>query len=711
MNNILNNPYRILGLLIGASATQLNRHRIRIPNYILVGSHIPTEFTDFSFDLLGTIDRTEENISYAASKLNLNSDRMSAALFWFYNGNPISDEPAFDAIKEANIDQAINIWTKLIESGDVSRRNASAYSNLGTLYLRSIFDVTNTNEAILEQGVSLKLKFLESDFIKDFIALAADESYKTTKKELQLLFLNQVLSEIEKSGTLTSNKFLDILTKQEFLAKDDFIKGFVQKSIEVIQSKIQETKLKRKANEANLVHIGNALYEHTKESLSQLKSILGESNIKYESIADKLANEILQCSIDYFKNFQETNSNIDYAESAYILAKSTKSIAIGRLTIDRIIDCLNTLEKQTYKSILSGLKFLQSIKDTYEKNWSDIEKQFRYKVNNQNNIAVYSEFIISTNQKNIKDRINSSIDWIRVNQIATACFSDINLKKIKKSDNPEIKIKFLELVNWLKTHSLERAPILNILINYTKIPIKLPFEILESSIKNTNNKPLYTEFIRFISLHLNIRVIEEQEITFFVRFVNPDGSIKCNLSTSPPDYTYAVTKLLNSDTTMINLAGWGNSEKCIYDVGTNLIEIYYKDTLIDTLSFVVEISPMEKLEIELQKAREKERDELKIAHVKLTHELKSAYKQLKEIKNKKYFLSELSIAENELAEINEWRFLRRSAVKRFQIEQQQEKINRIIIMANDQMKFQVEKQLVRINEIEDQIQKLIVKIM
>ena len=60
-------------------------------------------------------------------------------------------------------------------------------------------------------------------------ALATDETYKTPKKELQLLFLNQVQSEVEKSGTVTSNKFLDILTKQEFSAKEDFLKGFVQK--------------------------------------------------------------------------------------------------------------------------------------------------------------------------------------------------------------------------------------------------------------------------------------------------------------------------------------------------------------------------------------------------------------------------------------------------------------------------------------------------
>ena len=128
MQLIKNNPYRILGLLVGASATILNRHRTKIPYYIRSGNQIPTEFTDFSFETLGDIIRTEDSIENAASKLNHDSDKMSSALFWFYKGNTITDEPAFDAIKEADLEQVISIWTKLTSNGEVSQRNASACS-------------------------------------------------------------------------------------------------------------------------------------------------------------------------------------------------------------------------------------------------------------------------------------------------------------------------------------------------------------------------------------------------------------------------------------------------------------------------------------------------------------------------------------------------------------------------------------------------------
>jgi len=214
MQLIQNNPYRILGLLVGATAREQERQIRRLKQFI-DADQAPQN--DFSFPTLGKLQRTAKNVSDAASNLNLDFDKMHASLFWFYKGNTITDEPAFDAINEGDLDQVLNIWTKLTSNGEVSQRNASAYNNLATLYLSGILEGTNTNEALLEHGISLKLKFLESDFIKDFKALTTDETFKTTKKELQLMFLNQVQSEIENNSGVSSIKFLEKLNKQKFL--------------------------------------------------------------------------------------------------------------------------------------------------------------------------------------------------------------------------------------------------------------------------------------------------------------------------------------------------------------------------------------------------------------------------------------------------------------------------------------------------------------
>jgi hypothetical protein len=369
MHIIQNNPYRTVGLLVGATAREQERQVRRLKQFI-EAEQDPQD--DFSFPTLGKLQRTIDNVNEASSKLNLDSDKMSSALFWFYKGNPITDEPAFEAIKEADIDQVIIIWTKLTSNGEVSQRNASAYSNLATLYLSGIFEGTNTTEVILEQGILLKLKFLESDFIKDLKVLATYETYKTTKRELQLLFLNQVHSEVEKSGTLSSNKFLDILTKQEFSAKDDFLKGFVRKPIEQIEKKVEEAKTKRKANKANAINIGKSLYEQTSENLKQLKSILGTSNLKFYTLTDKVSDEILQCGIDYFSNFKDSSTEPE--SDSMDLFRKAKTLAVGNIAKQRCQENTENLqewiddkpERVKQARILVDLEKLKNLIDEYE---------------------------------------------------------------------------------------------------------------------------------------------------------------------------------------------------------------------------------------------------------------------------------------------------------------------------------------------------------
>lgn len=423
MKLIKENPYRIVGLLVGATAKEQERQIRRLKQFI-EAEQDPQD--DFSFATLGNIHRTMDNVIEAASKLNLDGDKMNAALFWFYNGNPITDEPAIDAIKEGDIAQVINIWAKFTINGEVSQRNASAFSNLGTLYLSGILDGINTNEVLLEKGISLKLKFLESDFIKDFKALVTDETYKTTKKELQMLFLNHIQNEIEISGGISSDKFLEILNKQSFSAKEDFLKSFVQKPLEQIEKNIDEAKAKRKANKANAVNIGKVLYDQSADNLKKIKSLLEPSDIKYSSIADKVANEILQCSIDYFNYYQENASDINYFEPAWKLAKSTEAIAVGKLTKDRITDSIHTIEEMKDKEISQAITLFQSIKNAYETNKSKIEAEVR---------AMTLGYNQTINWSKVNEMIANSLDWNKVVSLIQEVVPKTNVDKIKKVNN------------------------------------------------------------------------------------------------------------------------------------------------------------------------------------------------------------------------------------------------------------------------------------
>ena len=436
MHIIQNNPYRTIGLLVGATATEQRRQTTRLQRF-LEAELEPEE--DFSFPVMGKLQRTAESVNKAASKLDLNSDKMNFALFWFYKGNSISDEPAFDAMKLGNTDEVLNIWTNLVSNGEVSERNASAYNNLATLYLSGILNDRNTKKEQIAQGVHLKMRFLGSEFVKHLKSIATDETFKTSKRELQLQFLNQVQAEIEKSNAITLYEFLDIISEQNFIAKDDFLKNIAQKPIEDIEKNIEESKAKRKHNKDGAIEIGKALLRKTSDNLKLVKIILGPSNLSYSSIADKVANEVLQCSVEYFNYHQKLQSDSDYFKPTLELAKSTELIAAGKLTKDRINDNLSTLENMKYQEINQAINLLSSIHSAYLINYTNI-------------MAEVNKMRLGRNQTinwgKVNKMIEKSIDWDKAIINVTNAIPKQHINKIKEIEDNSKLVRYKELVDF-----------------------------------------------------------------------------------------------------------------------------------------------------------------------------------------------------------------------------------------------------------------------
>lgn len=365
MKSILNNPYRITGLLVGASNREQDRQVRRLKQY-LEAEQEPDD--DYCFRILGDLPRTIADVENAVSKLNLDSDKMIASLFWFYKGNPITDEPAFDALKDGDIETAKQIWDKLtIETKEdgkkywkpVTEKNYSAFHNCTVLNLVE----GNGNLNIAIRG---GLFFLESDLVNNFVSIVADSTYKPSKKELQLSFLNQLFSDIEKNKKSSVNKFIEIVSNLKFSAKQDFLKSFAQKPIEQLERLIEESKTKRKANKAQGLNIGVTLFQETSPNIKQLKSILGESNVKFSSVSDKVADEILQCGIAYFKHYRDSND--DPGSATMDLFRKANSLALGSVVSQRIQENTEILQewiddkplRENQKRIEEDLTFITS---------------------------------------------------------------------------------------------------------------------------------------------------------------------------------------------------------------------------------------------------------------------------------------------------------------------------------------------------------------
>ncbi len=439
MKTILNNPFRTLGLLVGATIKEQTKQINRLKKFIEAEQE-PQD--DYSFPRLGKFIRTLDSVEEAASTLNLDNDRINAALFWFWNGNPITDESAFDALKDGEIETAFKIWDKVVfgfnQDGEsvwktITSKNYTSFHNF--FIVSFLKESPNFSDAIVAQ-----MKFLESEFALEFVYKVVDSTYKTNNKELQLLFLKQLYSDLHESKTILLPKFLEIINKQDFVAKQDFMKGFVQKPIEQIEQKIDKAKNKRKASKANSAKTGQELFKSTSTDLTQLKSIVGSNDLKYTSIADKVANEILQCSIDFFNDCKESDSEIDYVDISMKLAKQAESIAIGNLTKDRVKDAINTLEEMKDKEISQAIKVLKSIKDAYETNKTKITKDVLSMPLGKNQ---------SINWSKVNEMIENSLDWDKVVSLIQEVIPQRNINKIKEIKNTNQINEYKGLVDFV----------------------------------------------------------------------------------------------------------------------------------------------------------------------------------------------------------------------------------------------------------------------
>lgn len=367
MQQIKNNPYRIIGLLAGASLKEQTRQTNRLKQFIEAEQEVTD---DWSFPILGELNRTTSGLNDSVAKLNLNNDRINAALFWFYNGNHV-DEASFESLKDNNLQNALHIWERKAANGEVTQSSHSAFHNLSTLKLWYAFENGNINQALLKDGISLKLKFIESDFISELKSLTTDETYRTNKTELQLFFLNAVYAEVERNGSNASQVFLEAIKNITFTSKDDFLKSFIQKPIELIEKQVTVSKERRKTKK-DVIVAGANLYKEAKPNIDTLKSILGTSNLKFQAISDKVSDEVLQCGIQLFNDFKD-HSTYDAGKPAMDLFIKAKSLAIGNIA------------KQRCQENTEGLQ--EWIDEKPER-----EKQNKIKIDFENLIAIFEEF-------------------------------------------------------------------------------------------------------------------------------------------------------------------------------------------------------------------------------------------------------------------------------------------------------------------------------
>lgn len=313
MNILQNNPYRLLGIYANASAKDQLASIHKLEAYLKVGRQtaLPLELPGF----FPVEEKTVDIIKDAAAKLALPQSKLHYAQLWFLKIDQF-DEIAFKHLLDGDIAKALEIWGK--------HDSVSSLQNRIVCHLvqNSLSDAIHCAEKL----------YGNTGYISQFVSSVVGEGIGVATDNLGLDFID-ALSENVELGELLST--ISLPTWQQHVK---------QKLIAPLVSSIQDAIAKSKQSRGKGAEVrlaaGNTLMQQANLLLTKLQGLLPNTDMQYQSIVDRLANEVLQCGIDYFNNSEDD----DAPQKAMVLQKYALSIAAGPMAKDRCKENVKILE-------------------------------------------------------------------------------------------------------------------------------------------------------------------------------------------------------------------------------------------------------------------------------------------------------------------------------------------------------------------------------
>ena len=341
------NPFRILGLPITATDREIAKQIADLEIYAEMGKNIEFD-SDFYFSTKP--NRSIESIKEAKQQIDQPDNKLFYALFWFWEDTKNTiDTMAFEELKSRNTNKAIQFW-ELETGGSINSKNISNHKNLSTLHL----GLSNQNGKFIKRSLLISLshfgEFIANGYYKEFASQILGIKHSVDLMEIANNYVSEIISTMKpyisskiSENRVTYKELLDYFKKYPASTRNTILNNFIGKQIYNIEQQVRKSKEQLKNNEKIANEIGYNLYKNTEDDLKLLKAVLLKSDLKYQFIADKLAEELLNCSIAYFNKFYDTK--VDPSGDALKLAKDAEKIVVGDKVKARINNNMITFNK------------------------------------------------------------------------------------------------------------------------------------------------------------------------------------------------------------------------------------------------------------------------------------------------------------------------------------------------------------------------------
>lgn len=324
-----NNPFRFIGVLSNAKDKEIHRQKAKLSKYASIGKSINT---DYDYDFLSIIERTDSSIIKAFSQIDKRYDKLEHALFWFINLNQF-DEISLSHLNESSFGKAIATWDKVTRNRSITKSNISCLNNISTLQLTSLL----SNE--LKLGIANKFKVVQSDAFHVIVAEITDETFLVDSKDLCIRLTESIVRTFIASNK-TDLEIIDLFSLCEQWIVDHVVSVFCEPIIFGIERNIEKTRANVVKNPESGYRLAVDLYNENLIDLERIESFLGRKNIKFKAISEALSKELMKLDIAYFNALHETKEVYD--ESLEILSLA-QSLATKDITIREIEESINDM--------------------------------------------------------------------------------------------------------------------------------------------------------------------------------------------------------------------------------------------------------------------------------------------------------------------------------------------------------------------------------
>ena len=314
MELVLNNPFRVLGLPATASTRDITKRISDLETFAELGK---AKTYPHDFPGLGALDRSIEAIKDAARKIEQTEGRLFHSFFWFRAGDSV-DELALDSLAAGSVDEAVELWDKQL--GKKGTKKYTWRLNRGVLRLvranGGTLDKDEMDEALEDLG------FVIDDDLDDSIqdVLSGNEA-GLDRESLWRRVVDEIVGLVQSSaGTPYGKHALKIVESFWSFpseARDYVSSKIVNPLIEEVKDAIKVSEELRADEDFEALKAKNQLGK-VEKIIEDLEEVLGEEDIRFQTIANAYADEVCACAVKALNNFKDPKlamSLIQWADS------------------------------------------------------------------------------------------------------------------------------------------------------------------------------------------------------------------------------------------------------------------------------------------------------------------------------------------------------------------------------------------------------------